>query len=42
MNGRFYAHDDRSAFEALVQQMAEKALGLSLDITVLSQKLAEL
>jgi CheY-like chemotaxis protein len=41
MNGRFYAHDDRRDFEALVQQMAEKALGLSLDITVLSQKLAE-
>jgi len=42
MNGRFYAHDDQRDFEALVQQMAEKALGLSLDITVLSHKLAEL
>jgi CheY-like chemotaxis protein len=41
MNRRFYAHDDRRDFEALVQQMAEKALGLSLDITVLSQKLVE-
>jgi CheY-like chemotaxis protein len=42
MDGRFYAHDDQRSFDALVQQMTEKAHGLSRDIAMLSQKLAEL
>jgi CheY-like chemotaxis protein len=39
MNREFYLHDDQRDFEALVQQMAEKALGLSRDLATLSQKL---
>jgi CheY-like chemotaxis protein len=38
MAGNFYPHDDQRDFEALVQQMADKALGLSRDIATLSQK----
>jgi CheY-like chemotaxis protein len=39
MAGNFYPHDDQRDFEALAQQMADKALGLSRDIATLSQKL---
>jgi CheY-like chemotaxis protein len=39
MAGNFYPHDDQLDFEALAQQMADKALGLSHDIATLSQKL---
>jgi len=39
MAENFYSHDDQREFEALVQQMADKALGLSHDIATLSQKL---
>jgi CheY-like chemotaxis protein len=39
MAGNFYSHDDQLDFEALAQQMADKALGLSHDIATLSQKL---
>jgi CheY-like chemotaxis protein len=39
MAGNFYPHDDQREFEALVQQMTDKALGLTRDIASLSQKL---
>jgi len=42
MNGRFYTHDDQRDFEALIQQMTERAHGLSRDVAMLTHKLAGL